>query len=49
MFIKALYFLIALPGITCMSSDFRQEEPAVKPEIFIIGSIHSMHYNPDNG
>ena len=47
MFKKVLYLLIALLGITGLFCNFRQEEPAAVPEIFIIGSIHSMHYNPD--
>jgi hypothetical protein len=44
---KAVYLLIAILHITSAYSDIRQENPPVKPEIFIIGSIHSMHYNPD--
>jgi len=30
-----------IPGKVC------REKPATHPEIFIIGSIHSMHFNPD--
>jgi len=47
MLINALYLIIALLGITGTSRNIRQEEPAVRPEIFIIGTIHSMHYNQD--
>jgi hypothetical protein len=46
-FIKAFYLLIVILGSTGIPGDIRQEEPAGKPEIFIIGTIHSMHYNPD--
>jgi len=44
---KAILILFAILGITGASRDIRQKEPAGKPEIFIVGSIHSMHYNPD--
>lgn len=47
MFINALYLIVSLLGITEVSRDFREGGPTGKPEIFIIGSIHSMHYNPD--
>lgn len=47
MLIRTLCLLIAILGSTGLSMDIRLEEPAGKPEIFIIGSIHSMHYNPD--
>lgn len=45
--IKVIYFLIAMPVNSGISADSMQDEPRGKPEIFIIGSIHSMHYNPD--
>jgi len=45
--IRTLCLLIAILGSTGLSMEIRLEEPAGKPEIFIIGSIHSMHYNPD--
>lgn len=47
MLIKGICLLIAITGSTCLSRDSRQEDPPGKPEIFIIGSIHSMHYNPE--
>ncbi len=47
MFIKAVYLLIALLGSTGIRGDMMQEKPVTDPEVFIIGSIHSMHYNPD--
>ena len=47
MSIKAFYLLIAILGSTGIRGDLRQEKPVNTPEIFIIGSIHSMHYNPD--
>jgi len=45
--IGVICLLIAIYGSTGPSGETRQEEPPGKPEIFIIGSIHSMHYNPD--
>jgi len=45
--IKAIYLLIAIPVISGINADIRQEGSSGRPEIFIIGSIHSMHYNPD--
>lgn len=45
--IKASYLLIAILGSTDILCDIRQEKHAGNPEIFIVGSIHSMHYNPD--
>lgn len=47
MLIRTLCLLIAILGSTGLDMDSRLEEHAGKPEIFIIGSIHSMHYNPD--
>ncbi|MCE5345096.1 MAG: hypothetical protein LLG13_02245 [Bacteroidales bacterium] len=47
MFIKTLFLIIALLGITEISRVVKEDEPAGKPVIFIIGSIHSMHYNPN--
>lgn len=47
MSIKVLYLLIAILGSTGIHMDISQEKPVCQPEIFIIGSIHSMHYNPD--
>ncbi len=47
MFAKTLYFILGLVGITFFLREIRQEEPSAKPEIFIIGTIHSMHFNPD--
>ena len=47
MLTKAFYLLIAILFITGISRNFWPEEPAGKPEIFIVGSIHSMHYNHD--
>lgn len=47
MLIRTLCLLIAILGSTCLAMDIRLEGPAGKPEIFIIGSVHSMHYNPD--
>lgn len=43
----ALYLLIAFLCITVTLRGNGKEGPTGKPEIFIIGSIHTMHYNPD--
>lgn len=45
--IKALYILIIILGSSGIQGDFLQKETVNGPDIFIIGSIHSMHYNPD--
>lgn len=45
--IRVVYLLIAIPGITDILWDNREENHAGKPEIYIVGTIHSMHYNPD--
>lgn len=45
--IRAVFLLIAIPGSTDILWDIRQEKPAGEPEIYIVGTIHSMHYNPD--
>jgi hypothetical protein len=45
--VKAFHLFIAMLCSTAIHGDFIQSNPAGKPEIFIIGSIHSMHYNPD--
>jgi len=47
MLTRAFYLPIAILFITGVSGNIRHEEPVGKPEIFIIGSIHSMHYNTD--
>ncbi len=47
MIIKALWLLIAILGSTGIPRDITQEEPAGKQVVFIVGSIHSMHYNPE--
>jgi hypothetical protein len=44
---KAFYLLIVILHITSTYCDTRQEDTPGKQEIFIVGSIHSMHYNPD--
>lgn len=45
--IKGVYILIIILGSPGIRGDFSQKETVTGPEIFIIGSIHSMHYNPD--
>ncbi len=47
MYIVAIYLIITILGSTGICADISQEKPVRRPEIFIIGSIHSMHYNPD--
>jgi hypothetical protein len=47
MLTRVFYLLIAFLFISGFSGKTMHEEPAGKPEIYIIGSIHSMHYNPD--
>lgn len=44
---KAICFLLAILCITCSSRVNTKKGSAGKPDIFIVGSIHSMHYNPD--
>jgi len=36
-------------GSTGIRGDMIQEKPVTSPVVFIVGSIHSMHYNPDYG
>lgn len=47
MFTKIFSFILGLWGIIFFSQENRQVETNAKPEIFIIGTIHSMHFNPD--
>jgi DNA-binding protein Fis len=47
MFIKAVYLIITILGGAVIPGNVSREKPVVPPEVFIVGSIHSMHYNPD--
>lgn len=47
MFIVAIYLIITILGSTGICADISQEKPVRRPGIFIVGSIHSMHYTPD--
>lgn len=41
------FLLCLVPAAMAGWTEQDNRLPAVRPEIFIIGSIHSMHYNPD--
>lgn len=47
MFNLAIYLIITILGSTGICADISQEKPVRRPGIFIVGSIHSMHYTPD--
>ncbi|MDX9694178.1 MAG: hypothetical protein RBT49_00140 [Bacteroidales bacterium] len=47
MFTKISLYIIGLFGFVLFSQENKQDELDTKPEIFIVGSIHSMHFNPD--
>lgn len=46
MFTK-ISFILGLCGFVLFTQENRQDELKTKPEIFIVGTIHSMHFNPD--
>lgn len=48
MLTKILFFILGLWGLVFFSQENRQDELNTKPEIYIIGSIHSMHFDPNN-
>lgn len=47
MFTKISFFILGLCGLVFFSQENSQVELKTKPEIFIVGSIHSMHFNPE--
>lgn len=47
MLIKTVCILIAILGNSEIRGDLLQKKTVTGQEIFIIGSIHSMHYNPE--
>jgi len=47
MLTKTLFSIIGLCGFVLFSQENRQDERKSKPEIFLVGTIHSMHFNPD--
>ncbi|MFA5850942.1 MAG: hypothetical protein WC833_13810 [Bacteroidales bacterium] len=47
MSLKFLFFILGLWGSTFFSQENGQNGKKSKPEIFIVGTIHSMHFNPD--
>ena len=47
MFVRAIFFILGLWGIVLFPRENRQDELNPKPEIFIVGTIHSKHFNPD--
>lgn len=48
MFTKISFFILGLFGLVFFSKENKQDNLNIKPEIYIIGSIHSMHFDPDN-
>lgn len=42
-----VFWTSPVPGTAGILADIRTEKPVPRPEVFIVGSIHSMHYNPD--
>jgi hypothetical protein len=48
MLTKILFFILGLWGLVFFSQENRQDELNTKPEIYIIGSIHSMHFDQNN-
>jgi hypothetical protein len=47
MFIKVLYSLLSLCAISLLSGESSEIVFNDKPEIFIVGTIHSRHFNPE--
>lgn len=45
---KTLFFILALSSINIFTQDVKHSKTGTKPEIYLIGSVHAMHFNPDN-
>jgi hypothetical protein len=45
---NGLLLFFALNSAIIFSQEIRQDKSGTKPEIYLIGSIHSSHFNPDN-
>ena len=47
MFKKILFFIFTFSQISIFSQEIKKETLDIKPTIYLIGSIHNMHFNPD--
>lgn len=47
LFTNISFYILSLFVFILFSQENKQNELKTKPEIFIIGTIHSMHFNPD--
>lgn len=45
---KILLSILVCTPITIFSQDIRQDKQKIKQTIYLIGSIHNMHFNPEN-
>lgn len=45
---KILFFILVLSPISFFPQEIKQEKPDTPPTVYLIGSIHNMHFNPDN-
>lgn len=45
---KILFFILVFSPISFFPQEIKQEKPDTPPTVYLIGSIHNMHFNPDN-
>jgi hypothetical protein len=45
---KNLFFILAFSSIIGLSQEVKQDKRDIAPKVYLIGSIHNMHFNPDN-
>lgn len=47
MFKQILIFILAISPLSIFSQEIKEDKMDVKPTIYLLGSVHNMHFNPD--
>jgi hypothetical protein len=48
MFKKILFFILVLNSISVFSQEIKYDTLDIKPTIYLVGSVHHMHFKPEN-
>ena len=45
---KVLFFILTFSSISIFSQELKHDTLKVKPKIYLVGSVHHMHFKPEN-
>jgi hypothetical protein len=45
---KILFFILAFGSMGVFAQEMKQDKTDQKPTVYLVGSIHNMHFNPEN-